>query len=445
MAADTIALVGISSSLEQAFARGAERAGMRAVAHARDVGSLAEERRLALVVVELGGSETRALLEVRALAKLAGDAPIVVLARNLGAQLGAHLIRLGVVDVIDLPASNDDIVAEALPARRSENDASGGGSLLGAAPAIVELRRRIEQIARAAVSVLIVGESGSGKEVVARRIHELSARKGRPFVHVECGALSRELAEVELFGCERGAVPGVREARRGFVELAGHGTLLLDEVGELGLREQAKLLRLLQSRECQRVGGVTALEAEARVIATTSQDLTSLIRRGTFRRDLYFRLSLFEIAIPPLRERRDDIPALVRAALEQLSSQMGLAAPRATAAFYERLSAHDWPGNMRELRSVLERLLVERPATVLEAEDLDGLLERSPTPGAGAANLADLRVLRAEDHAEAQRIAQVLFESGGNVSRATRRLGIPRTTLRRRIEEFGLEHLIPKD
>ncbi len=445
MAADTIALVGVSSSLEQTFARGAERAGLRVVAHAGDIGSLAEERRLALVVVELAGSETRALAEVRTVAKLVGATPIVVLARNLGAQLGAQLVRLGVADVIDLPAPSEDVVAEALRSCRRGGDAEEGRALLGESPAMVELRRRVEQVAKAAVPVLIVGESGSGKELVARTLHELSARKGRPLVHVDCGALTSDSAEVELFGSERETAAGGREIRRGLIEQAGRGTLILDGIDELELREQARLLRVLQSRELHRVGGTEAVESEVRVLATTSVDLPAAVRRGAFRRDLYFRLSLFEIALPPLRERASDIPLLVRAALEQMAERMGLAAPAASDAFYRRLSEHDWPGNVRELFTVLERLLVERPATRFEASDLDGLLRRRADLTSAASLVADLGLLPPEDQAEALRIAQVLVEVGGNVSRATRRLDIARTTLRRRIEEFGLEHLIPKD
>ncbi len=445
MAADTVALVGVSAALVSGFARSAERSGLHLITRASEIAPLAEERRLALVVIELSGSEIRALGEVRSLAKLIGSAPLVVLARDLGAQLGAQLIRLGVADVIDLPNPTEDVVAQALRTCRREADGAGGHALLGASPAMAELRQRIEQVAKAAVPILVVGESGSGKELVARTVHELSARKGRAFVHVDCAALSSGLAEVELFGCERGGVPGAHDARRGFVELAGRGTLLLDEIGELELREQAKILRVLQSREYQRVGGTDVLEAEARVIATTTADLANAVRRGAFRRDLYFRLSLFEIAAPPLRERKADIPLLVRAALEQLSDRMGLALPRVSDGFYRRLSEHDWPGNVRELHNALERLLVERPVTLLEEVDLDGVLgHRSGPPGSAALPL-DLELLRPEDQAEARRIADVLVEVGGNVSRATRRLDLARTTLRRRIEEFGLEHLIPKD
>jgi DNA-binding NtrC family response regulator len=243
--------------------------------------------------------------------------------------------------------------------------------------------------------------------------------------------------ESELFGHERGSFTGAAEQRRGRFELAERGTLFLDEIGDLDLALQSKLLRILQHREYERVGGTRTLRVDARIIAATNVDLWSAVQRGAFRRDLYFRLNVFEIRMPALSERKEDIPLLARAGLEKLAESLGVAAPRASDGFYRRLVEHDWPGNVRELHNVLERLLIERRVAVLEATDLDEVLPEV-TVWAEPEDVDD-------PEAEARRISRILVEVGGNVSRATRRLAMPRTTLRRRIELYKLGHLIPKD
>jgi DNA-binding NtrC family response regulator len=229
--------------------------------------------------------------------------------------------------------------------------------LIGDSEALCEVRRRIARLADLPTTVLLLGETGTGKGVVARALHAGGVRRARPFVHVDCAALPEALFESELFGHERGAFTGAVAARAGRAEAAADGTLFLDEVGELAPRLQAKLLRLLQERRFERVGGSLARPFCARVVAATNLDLDAAARAGSFRRDLLFRLDVARIVLPPLRERREDLPALVPALLARTAARLGVAPPPLAPCFAARLAAHDWPGNVRELENALERWL----------------------------------------------------------------------------------------
>jgi DNA-binding NtrC family response regulator len=286
--------------------------------------------------------------------------------------------------------------------------------LVGVSEAMVRVRRQIERIADLPSPVLVLGETGTGKGVVARALHAAGVRRARPFVHVDCAGLPESLFESELFGHERGAFTGALAARVGRAEAAADGTLFLDEIGELQPRLQAKLLRLLQERCFERVGGGAVRPFRARVVAATHADLEGAVTRGSFRRDLWFRIDVVRITLPPLRERREDLPALVHALLVRGAERLGLPARAADPALLGLLARHDWPGNVRELENALERWLIGEP-------------------GAGA------------EEGEAERIARVLAASGGNVARAARRLGLARSTLRGRIARHALEPRIPRD
>jgi DNA-binding NtrC family response regulator len=414
--APTVGLIGLSPALRDAFRERARALDQRVVERESELALAAAQEPLALCVAELGGSDSRVLEQVRSLAKLVGRAPLVVLARNLGAELGAGLIRLGVADVIDLPNPIDDVIARSLRSCARAAATPIPDPLLGETAAIRAARQSIQQIAATRATVLLLGETGTGKDAVAREMHRLSPLREAQFHHVACGSLTRE-------DLERGA----------------RGTLYLDEIADADATAQARILRLLQLRDGP--PGDAKVAMGARVIASTSADLWRAVRENQFRRDLYFRLSNFEIRLPSLRERRSDVPALARAALERAAATLGVAPPRASDGFYRRLLEHDWPGNLRELHNVIERLLVEGQVALLDAADLDAHLPAAPR---GASD-PDLVAEYGDAAPEAARIARVLAEVGGNVSRATRRLGIARTTLRRRIEEFGLERLIPKD
>jgi DNA-binding NtrC family response regulator len=275
----------------------------------------------------------------------------------------------------------------------------------GGCEAMHAVRAQLERLASLPTTVLLVGETGTGKGVAARMLHAAGARRERPFVHVDCAGLPETLFESELFGHERGAFTGAWAARVGRAEAAADGTLFLDEVGELPPRLQAKLLRLLQERCFERVGGGAVRPFRARVVAATHVDLDAAAARGAFRRDLLFRLDVARVALPPLRERRADLPALAAALAARAAARLGLPPPRLDAGWLAHLARHDWPGNVRELENALERRLIDA------------------APGAPD---------------EAQRLARVLEQSGGNVARAARRLGVARSTLRGRLSRLAL-------
>jgi transcriptional regulator with GAF, ATPase, and Fis domain len=322
-------------------------------------------------------------------------------------------------------------------------------ALVGESASIRALREEVRSIARVESKVLLQGETGTGKSLVARLIHELSQRGAGPFVHVDCAALSPTLIESELFGHEKGAFTGAAGMRRGRFELAAGGTIFLDEIGDLDAPLQSKLLRVLEDRVFERVGGSHSVTMSARVIAATCHDLMREVQRGRFRMDLYFRLNVIKLVVPPLRERIDDLPALVRATAQRLSGTLGVQPPSFTDSFYERLGEHEWPGNVRELVNVVERLLVRGGSRTFDSEDLDGLLQdgtaRGPAdPSSREIDLPELD-LDPDEAADSERISEALREAGGNVTRVARRLEIARSTLRHRIHKYRLERLIPED
>jgi transcriptional regulator with GAF, ATPase, and Fis domain len=303
-------------------------------------------------------------------------------------------------------------------------------------------------------TVLLLGETGTGKGLAARELHAASARAGGPLVHVDCAALSASLVESELFGHERGAFTGAVASRIGRLELARGGTLFLDEIGELELPLQGKLLRALQERRFERLGGTRTLALEARVVAATHRDLRAEVRAGRFRRDLWFRLCVFAIELPPLRERPGDLALLVRSELPGLARRLGVTLARVDPGFVEELGRHAWPGNVRELLHTLERALLLAENPILDAElaraalaagsleDHSGSTERPEGTGPQS---APAPAPRAGSDEACERLAAVLRETGGNLSRSARRLGVARSTLRWQVQRFGLRELIPED
>jgi transcriptional regulator with GAF, ATPase, and Fis domain len=319
--------------------------------------------------------------------------------------------------------------------------------LAGESRVVATLREALRRIARADATVLLRGETGTGKGLAARLLHDASPRAGAPFVHVDCAALAPSVIESELFGHERGAFTGADACRPGRLEAAARGTLFLDEIAELEPRLQAKLLRALQDRVFERVGGPRTLALGARVVAATHRDLRSAVASGAFRADLYFRLQVCEVTLPPLRERLEDLPLLARRGLEKIAARAGRATPRPTGAFLEVLARHPWPGTVRELENLLERVVVHDEDGVLDGADAEAgldselmaLLQAPPPPDVPAER---------RDHDDADdraRVAAALVAVGGNVARAARRLGVARTTLRHRVDRYGLRGLIPRD
>jgi transcriptional regulator with PAS, ATPase and Fis domain len=298
---------------------------------------------------------------------------------------------------------------------------------IGSSPAWLEAVAAAARVAKTEATVLLQGESGTGKEVVARLIHQVSPRRRGPFVAINCAALPEQLLESELFGYERGAFTGAQQPKAGHIELAARGVLFLDEVSEMSLTAQVKLLRFIEEREYQRLGGTRLQKADVRIIAASNRDLGDAVERGTFREDLLYRLQVFDIVLPPLRDRLSDIPLLAEQFLADSARGMNRRIPDLRDDALAVLLAHDWPGNVRELRNVLER------AAILSDGDIE-CRHLSIRPKLRAlSSPSDLSAV------ERGTIERVLLETGWNKSRAARRLGLTRTQLYGRLKRYGLE------
>ena len=300
-----------------------------------------------------------------------------------------------------------------------------------ASPTMRAFDRVLRAVAAKEVTVTFVGESGSGKEVMARRLHDLSPRRAGPFVPINCAAIPEALFESELFGHERGAFTGATERVLGKVEVAKGGTLFLDEVAEMPLAVQPKLLRFLETRRFMRVGGTKKLEVDARIVLATLRPLEDEVRLGRFREDLYYRIQGIVLSVPPLRERRRDIPTLIDAFIAQLSAIHDCERPRLTRSARAALLAYDWPGNVRQLRNVLEFATILRAGKTIRVQDLPASLEHRPGEAPGIDTLAvdlDQPLSATIDRI----IEHVIEEEGGSLTRAARRLGVSIRTLQRR-------------
>ncbi|HEY3393439.1 MAG TPA: sigma-54-dependent Fis family transcriptional regulator [Lacipirellulaceae bacterium] len=309
--------------------------------------------------------------------------------------------------------------------------------LVGASPPIEALRATVRRIADTDLAVLLLGENGTGKEVVARLIHFGSRRRKHPFIAVNCAALTETLLESELFGHEKGAFTDAHEARAGKFELASGGTLFLDEIGDMSLSGQAKLLRVLEEKTIVRVGGSKSFHTDVRVLAATNQKLSELVRARRFREDLYFRLNVVTLELPPLRERGDDVMRLAEHFLREFSKRAGRRPPKITAAARKRLESHTWPGNVRELRNLMERLAYLTFGDKIEAEDLAFIL----SPGAAKPALVDAGLSLNDATHEFQKtyIQQAIDRARGNVSQAAKNLGVHRSNLYRKMQQLGME------
>ncbi len=350
--------------------------------------------------------------------------------------------RLGAYDYLPKPFSPQEVRittarAEERRRLRFENEqlrrqlqARTDRYVIGSSPRMREVNALIEKVAATDTSVLITGESGTGKEVVARMIYELSPRKDREFVAVDCSALAGPLLESELFGHVKGAFTGAHAPKRGLLELANGGTFFLDEVGNLGPETQAKLLRVLQEREIKPVGGVTARKVDVRIIAATNADLEHEVKEGRFRGDLYYRLAVFPIHLPPLRERMEDLPELVRHFVAKHAPRVHKRFREVSPGFLSVLAGYNFPGNIRELENIVQRAVLLEESDVLRPSSLPAyLLKNQPNHRKRFPTLEELE----RDH-----IALVLRACDGQKTRAAEVLGIDRKTLYRKIKQYGL-------
>jgi DNA-binding NtrC family response regulator len=378
------------------------------------------------------------------------DTPVVLMTAFGSIDSAVEAMRAGAFDYITKPFEPEAVLLtieraverrvleeENRRLRRAVDRTSALGDLIGASPAMREIFAMIRKVAHSRSSVLITGESGTGKEVVARTLHYHGARAHKPFIPINCTAIPEGLLESELFGHVRGAFTGAHATKRGLFEKADGGTLFLDEIGDMGAVLQGKLLRVLQDREIRAVGGTQSVRVDVRIVAATNKDLSKEIEEGRFREDLYYRLNVIPIHIPPLRERPEDIPPLVAAFLRKhAEGERRRMSPEAM----QRMSAHPWKGNARELENAIERALALCESEEIGADDLP--LELSePAPGAQAADPRDLRPLAETRMSlrelEDRYIDEVLELTGGNKVKAARILGIDRKTLYRRRLEAG--------
>ena len=379
------------------------------------------------------------------------ELPVIMMSGRAGLADAVKATRLGAVNFLEKPLTPEGVllaIASALELRMARRERTALradlgliGEMVGESPAMRELRAMIERVAPSDARVLITGESGTGKELVAAAIHAQSARRERPFVRVNCAAIPRDLVESEMFGHERGAFTGATERRLGRFELAHTGTLLLDEVGDLGADAQAKLLRAIEAKEIERVGGGRPIKVDVRILAATNHDLQRAVKEGRFREDLSFRLNVIPIAVSPLRERPDDIPSLVRhfAALQRRRS--GQPAPDWTDEGVRMLMRHRWPGNVRELANIVERLSIlhaGRPIGAVEVTAVLPMGDSLSAPPLPDLVQAELTLSDTLDEHERLLIERALSAANGVVAEAARRLRTDRPNLYRRMKRLGI-------
>ena len=401
---------------------------------------------LALIDMSLPGMNG---LETFAALRRAGGPTAIFMTAFGSIRVAIEAMRAGAFDYLTKPFDNDELVIaidRAIEVRRLNDEVTqlredltsrqAFHGIVGASASIQQVLRVMAKIAKTNAIALISGESGTGKELVARSLHRQSDRAAGPFVAVNCSAIPAGLVEAEFFGHERGAFTDARERRVGLFEQADHGTLFLDEVGDLPIESQAKLLRVLEDRSVTRIGGRQATPVDVRVVAATNKDLRAAVAKGQFRDDLFWRLNIISIELPPLRERLGDLPLLVDYLIDRLNVDLGRHITGLTPLALARLRAHDWPGNVRELQNALKHAMILADRDVIDVGDLPPHL--SPDEGdAGNMALADI-VQRAISRAERSAIETTLARFGGNRQATADALGIDRKTLFRRMRGYGL-------
>jgi two-component system nitrogen regulation response regulator NtrX len=429
-------------------------------AHAGIAAALDAEPDVALIDLMMPG-ELDGIGALSALHEKFPNLPVVMMSGKAGLSDAVRATKLGAFTFLEKPLSPEVVLlalSSALELRQAKREAEAlradmglDGTMVGESAPMSELRELIARIGPTDSRVLITGESGTGKELVAAAIHEASTRRDRAFIRVNCAAIPRDLVESEMFGHERGAFTGAIERRIGRFELAHRGTLLLDEVGDLGAEAQAKLLRAIEAREIERVGGSKPIAVDARVIAATNKDLLRASREGAFREDLYFRLNVIPVTLPPLRERPDDIPLLVKHFSALTRTRTGRVVPEWGEDALALLARYRWPGNVRELANIVERLVILHPGQHIGLDDVRRVIAVAETPESLRAvtmmsSAPDAPLSRALDDYERLLISRALAAAGGNVAEAARRLQTDRPNLYRRMKrleiasENGLTH-----
>ena len=418
------------------------------------VGSIAEAKeqlkneRYELCLTDMRLADGDGLELVRHIGTLAEEVPVAVITAYGSADNAVAALKAGAFDYVSKPVGLEQLralvkSALSLPERAEETDRQ----LLGASAPLAHVRELIAKLARTQAPVYIFGESGSGKELAARLIHENGARREKAFVAVNCGAIPETLVESELFGYRKGAFTGANEDRDGFFQAAHGGTLFLDEIAELPLHTQVLLLRAIQERRVRKVGSTHEEPADVRIICATNQSLAGMVEAGRFRRDLYYRLNVVDLTMPPLRECGEDIPLIAGHILQRLAAQNGVAPPRLSPQAMEELMAYDFPGNVRELENILERALALSPGAEELGSEALALHRIAPddeedsVPGAAqpSAQALDAPLPAYLDRLEREAILQALDKTGFNRTAAARLLGVTFRQLRYRMQRLGIK------
>ena len=429
----------VRDSLQQWFDSEGYEAG--AVASGREALTAVQQKQwdLALIDIKMPGMDGMELQ--RKLREVDSELTVIIMTGYASVETAVEALKRGAYDYITKPIDPDELVhlvANALGHKRYRRELESlrenlqevypETRLIGNSPGIRRVLELIEMVAPTDTTVLIFGESGTGKELVARAIHAASPRRHMPMVVIHCGALTETLLESELFGHERGAFTGAHYRKKGKFEVADGGTVFLDEISDISLKTQTDLLRVLQEKEIQRVGGTQSIKVDFRCVAATNKNLEDLVKAGTFRPDLYYRLKVFAIDLPPLRDRREDVPLLADHFVKKLATAMNKPVPTLSPQAVDLLLAYDWPGNVRELENAIERALVIGREPEIQPADFPFQLQ--PSSQAGGHTLEEV---------ERVHIERVLRETEGNLSRAARILDIDRTTLYNKLRRYGLK------
>ncbi|MCY1078584.1 sigma-54-dependent transcriptional regulator [Archangium lansingense] len=412
-----------------------------------------------LVMPKAGGMEV-----LRSVNAANPDVPVIIITAHGTVDSAVEAIKAGAFDYITKPfdqAELSAVIAKAAKAhdvaqRSVRADAKARAAIIGESPQLQEVFKIIDKVADTPSTVLINGESGTGKELIASALHGASSRRDKPFIKINCAAIPHNLLESELFGYERGAFTGAVTSKPGRFELADGGTLFLDEIGEIPVEMQVKLLRALQEGEFERVGGIKTTRVDVRLIAATNRDLQAEIETGRFRKDLYYRLAVVPIVLPPLRERRADIPTLAGHFVEKYNRKLNKKIEGISDDAMALLQAYSWPGNIRELENLIERVLLFADGPFITAKDLPEPVRQGPATAAPALSAAHLEASTGEGglkdivrmkaaELEKDLITKALEETGGNVTRAARLLQISRKSLQTKMKEFGLRDTTPPD
>jgi two-component system response regulator HydG len=394
---------------------------------------------LALIDIKMPGMDGMELH--RRLHEIDQDLIVIIMTGYASVETAVQALKGGAYDYITKPIDPDELVhlvSNALEHRRDKRELVRlrenlqeiypDTQLVGKSPAMKQVLELVEMVAPTDTSVLISGESGTGKEIVARAIHSASPRRYMPMVVIHCGALTETLLESELFGHERGAFTGAQYRKKGKFEVADGGTVFLDEISDISLKTQTDLLRVLQEKEIVRVGSAQPVKVDFRCIAATNKDLEELVKAGTFRPDLFYRLNVFTINLPSLRERREDIPLLADHFLRKFAASMNRPVPKLSAEALDLLLKYDWPGNVRELENAVERALVIGRGSEIQISDFPFQFRNQTTHNG-----------RSLEDVERAHIEKVVHEAGGNISRAARILSIDRTTLYSKLKRYGIK------